>query len=191
MIFGETFGFDAPELCEYYQIEVFSTSCVFTVSNSSRFLKQYLGEKRWMEYYRKTLSPVTHTFTSLDEVDDIRWRKHFEKLLDLAQDLLNQLRNKELFLFNAHAWFDFDQLMSYFQVEEAFECYQPDDQPEMAPGKDFIIGSDGQPITIDDLYRAAELDICTVEELCSIRAKYGSLENFLTIDALTERKGKQ
>ena len=34
VIYGECFGYDAPELCEYYQIEVSSTQCVFTVSEA-------------------------------------------------------------------------------------------------------------------------------------------------------------
>lgn len=189
IIYGETFGFDAPECCEYFQLEASPAGCVFTISDSSRFLKRYLGEEKWMQFYQKTLPPVTHTFNTLDEVPYTRWRNNFQKLLDSAKDLLNQIRDRKVFLFNAHAWFDFDQLMESFNVTDAFECYLPEDSPVMSAGIDHIIGSDGKPITIDDLYRAAELDISTVEDLCSIRTQYGSLENFINIDALSEQKG--
>lgn len=92
--------------------------------------------------------------------------------------------------FNARAWIDIDDLMHAYHVEEAFECYQPDDLPyEIIPKKEQITGSDGKPVTVDDLYRAAELEISTVEELCAIRTRYGSLDQFLKIDALTEQKG--
>ena len=77
-----------------------------------------------------------------------------------------------------------------YHVEEAVECYQPDDLPyEIIPKKEQIIGPDGKPVTVDDLYRAAELEISTVEDLCAIRTRYGSLEQFLKIDTLTEQKG--
>ncbi len=189
VIYGETFGFDSPECCEYFQLEASSAGCVFTISNSSRFLKRYLGEEKWLRLYRKTLSPVTHTFNTLEEVPYTRWRNNFQRLLDSARDLLNQIQERKVFLFNAHAFLDFDQLMDIFDVKDAFECYQPEDSPWMIPGKDHISGPDGNPITVEDLYRAAELDITTIEDLCSIRTRYGSLENFINIDALTEQKG--
>ena len=60
---------------------------------------------------------------------------------------------------------------------------------EIIPQREQITGLDGKPVTVDDLYRAAELEISTVEELCAIRNRYGSLEQFLKIDTLTEQKG--
>ncbi len=189
LLYGETFNYDSPELCEYLQLEASSTGCVFTVSNSSHFLNRYLGEERWRQFYQKKLSPVTHTFRSLEEVMNSEWKKRFQILLDSALDLLQQLREKKLFIYNIRAWFDFDLLMKTFHAEEAFECYWPEDCPEMAPGKDYIIGSDGNPVTVDDLFRAAELGITSIDELCDVRTRYGSLENFIKVDALTAQKG--
>lgn len=190
LIYGETFGFGMPELCEYFQIQISSTECLFTVSNSSRFLNQYLGKECWMNLYLKTLPPIIATFTSLEEVTCIRWHEQFQKLMRSARNLLNQIRERKLFLFNAHATLDIDELMHIFHADTAFECYQPDDLPYCIPGKDQIIGPDGKPITVDDLYRAAELDIFTIEDLCAIRTRYGTLDGFVTIDALNERKGQ-
>ena len=59
-----------------------------------------------------------------------------------------------------------------------------DEEISMDPNKMYIIGSDGKPITISDLYRAAELGIDTLEELCEIRTRYGSLEKFLCLTIL-------
>lgn len=191
VVYGEGFGFDAPELSEYFQLEVSSDGCLFTVSNTSRFLERYLGPKKWMELYGTLPSLVIRSFKTLDEVPSQRWHVQFQKLLQSACDLLDQLRARKLFLFNARAWIDIDELMHAFHVEEAFECYQPDDLSyEIIPKKNQIIGPDGNPITVDDLYRAAELEISTLEDLCTIRTCYGSLEQFLQIDALTEQKGK-
>ena len=82
--------------------------------------------------------------------------------------------------------------MHAYHVEKAFECYQPDDLPyDIIPKKDHIKGPDGNPISIDDLYRAAELEITSLEELCAIHTRYGSLEQFLQIKAFTEQKGKK
>lgn len=192
VIYGEMFGADAPELCEYYQIVLFATECVFTVSDNSRFMERYLGNSEWMRLYGSPLSPVKHTFSKPEDIPNQRWLSHFLSLIKGAKELLVQIQNHQLFLFNARAWIEIDDLMHIYKVEDAFDCVQPDDLPyEIIPQKDFIMGSDGKPITIDDLYRAAELDIHSVEELCAVRERYGSLEGFLTIEMLTEQKGKK
>lgn len=192
VIYGEGFGFDAPEFSEYYQVEVSDDRCLFTISNSSRFLERYLGTEKWTKLYGTVPAPVFESFTAMDEISDPRWRKHFQSLLESAQKLLDQIRERKLFLCNARAWIEIDDLMHEFHVEEAFECYSPDDEPyEILPGKDQIIGPDGAPVTVDDLYRAAELEIFSLEELCAIRTRYGSLDNFLHIDMLTEQKGNE
>lgn len=190
VVYGEAFGFDAPELSEYFQLEASSDGCRFTVSNTSRFLEKYLGQEKWKSLYGTPLSPVIQSFESLKDITIKRWHDQFQKLLCFACDLLDQLQTRRLFLFNARAWIDIDHLMHAYHVEEAFECYQPDDLPyEIVPKKEQITGPDGKKVTIDDLYRAAELEISTIEDLCAIRTRYGSLEQFLKIDALTEQKG--
>lgn len=190
VVYGEAFGFDAPELSEYFQLEASSDGCMFTVSNTSRFLERYLGPEKWKELYGALSSPVIQSFEALDDITNQRWRSQFQKLLHSAEDFLDQIRSRRLFLFNARAWLDIDGLMHAYHVEEAFECYQPDDLPyEIVPKKEQIIGPDGHPVTVDDLYRAAELGINTLEDLCTIRTRYGSLEQFINIDALTEQKG--
>ena len=191
VVYGEVFGFDAPELSEYFQLQASADGCLFTVSNTSRFLERYLGEKDWKELYGISPSQIIRRFTTLDEVTNQRWREQFQALLQSACDLLDQLRAHKLFIFNARAWLDVDEIMHIYHVEELFECYQPDDSPyEIVPKKNQIIGTDGKPVTIDDLYQAAEMDITTLEELCTIRNCYGSLEQFLQINPLTEQKGK-
>ena len=187
VIYGESFATDYPELCEYFQIEVSSSGCVFTVSNTSRFLKRYLGEDKWVKLYGPVLPPVNQGFRSLNEISDPRWQTHFQKLLDSAWDLLMQIQQREVFLFNARAWFDVDDLIREFHLEQEFDCIPSDGY--LLPQKEEIMGSDGNPVTIDDLYRAAELDIYSLDELCAIRSRCGSLEQFLKIDLLNERKG--
>lgn len=190
VIYGEGFNFDAPELSEYFQLEASSGGCLFTVSNTSRFLERYLGPEAWMKLYGTLPVPIIRSFTTLEEIPKQRWRAQFLALLKGACDLLNQLRDRRLFIFNARAWIDIDQLMHAYHVEDAFECYQPDDMPyEIVPKRDEITGPDGKPVTLDDLYRAAEIGISTLEDLCSIRTRHGSLEQFLQIDMLSEQKG--
>ena len=187
VIYGESFATDFPELCEYFQIEASSSGCIFTVSNTSRFLKRYLGEDKWVKLYGPVLPPVSQGFRSLNEISDPRWQTHFQKLLDSAWDLLMQIQQREVFLFNARAWFDVDDLIREFHLEQEFGCIPSDGY--LLPQKEEIMGPDGNPVTIDDLYRAAELDIFSLDELCAIRSRCGSLEQFLKIDLLNERKG--
>ena len=191
VVYGEGFGFDFPELSEYFQLEASSDGCLFTVSNTSRFLERYLGPDEWMKLYGTISSPVIQSFKALDDVSNQRWHDQLQKLLYSADDFLDQLRARKLFIFNARAWIDIDDLMHAYHVEKAFECYQPNDLPyDIVPKKDQITGPDGNPISVDDLYRASELGITSLEDLCAIRTRYGSLDQFLQIDALTEQKGK-
>ena len=185
VIYGECFGYDAPELCEYYQIEVSSAQCVFTVSDTSRFMRKYLGEAEWLRLYGNPISPPSFRFTSLSEITETRWKKQFVDLLESAQELLTDLQQKKLFLFNAHGWLGIDDLMHLFKVEDDFDCFQDDEYGlDAIPRRDQIDGPDGKPITVDDLWLAAELDITSVPDLCATRARYGSLEQFLQLDAL-------
>lgn len=185
VIYGESFGYDAPELCEYYQIEISSKHCIFTVSDTSRFMGKYLGEAEWLRLYGFPLSPPFSRFTSLSEITETRWQKQFADLLESARELLIDLQQKKLFLFNAHAWLRIDDLMHLFKVEDDFDCVQDDEYGlDAIPRKEQIVGPDGRPITVDDLWLAAELDITSVADLCDIRTRYGSLEQFLQLDTL-------
>ena len=185
VIYGESFGYDAPELCEYYQIEVSSAQCVFTVSDTSRFMRKYLGEAEWLRLYGNPISPPSFRFTSLSEITETRWKKQFVDLLESAQELLTDLQQKKLFLFNAHGWLGIDDLMHLFKVEDDFDCFQDDEYGlDAIPRRDQIDGPDGKPITVDDLWLAAQLDITSVADLCATRARYGSLEQFLQLDTL-------
>lgn len=189
VIYGETFGADAPELSEYFQVEVSNTSYIFSVSYTSIFLEKYLGQERFLKLYGNKSSSIINSFTSLDEVTNPRWRMYFQQLLKSAKELLRKLQARELFLFNARAFMEIEELLQTFHVEDAFERSQQDVFPyEMITPKKPIIGSDGKEITINDLYRAAELDIFSIEELSSIRKKYGSLENFLQLNTLIDQE---
>lgn len=70
IIYGESFRFDKPELCEYLQIEISNEKTVFSVSNSSRFLEQYLGRDSWYFFYGSSPSNAFQRFENLDEVTD-------------------------------------------------------------------------------------------------------------------------
>ena len=185
-LYGESFNYNSPELCEYYQLEISSDGFVFTVSNASRFMYRYLGKKRWRSLYNDVLPPIQQKITSLEDVYNSKWYPHFQSLLDSAKDLLLQMQQRDIFLFNARELLDIGDLMRFFHVEDAFECIDTYDPPfDIIPQKDQIMGTDGNPITVDDFYRAAELGIFTLEDLCDIRSRYGSLENILHITLLS------
>lgn len=184
-IYGEVFDSEYPELHEYFQIEVSSSKCKFTRSNGSRFLAKYLDHDEWIKMYSMPVPHETNSYSSLAEIQNQEWRDQFQTLLAHAQELLDQIRERKLFLVNAHAFYEIDDIIDIFNVAEEFDCYSTEDSPFNIPHKESFIGPDGKPITIDDLYRAAELDIFSIEDLCAIRSRYGSLEGFLHIDILS------
>ena len=173
---------DRPELQEYFQIELTSTRCLLTMSNGSRFLAKYLGDADWIRMYGVPVPPVTNSFESLEKVSNNEWLAQFQSLLEQARELLSHIRDRKIFLVNAYGLYnDVDDIMLKYNVSKDFDCYGTEESP-VIPHKDFIIGSDGKPITVDDLYRAAELDIKSIEELCDIRSRYGSLDGFLNLN---------
>lgn len=184
-IYGELFGFKHPELHEYFQIEVSSSKCKFTRSTESIFLAKYLDHNEWIKMYGMPVPNETNSYKSLAEIQNQEWHNQFQILLDHAQELLEQIRERKLFLVNAHAFYDIDDIIDIFNVTEEFDYYSSDDSRICIPHKDSFIGPDGKSITINDLYRAAELDIFSIEDLCDIRSRYGSLEGFLHIDILS------
>lgn len=185
-IYGEMFGSEHPELHEYFQIEISSSKCKFTRSAGSRFLAKYLDHSEWIKMYCMPVPSETNSYISLAEIQNQEWRDQFQILLNHAQELLDQIRERNLFLVNAHAFYDINDIIEIFNVTEEFDCYSTEDSPISIPHKESFIGPDGKSITIDDLYRAAELDIFSIEDLCTIRSRYGSLEGFLHIEILSQ-----
>ncbi|MBR1423466.1 MAG: hypothetical protein IJ571_08520 [Ruminococcus sp.] len=185
-IYGEIFGYEHPELHEYFQIEISSSKCKFTKSNGSRFLAKYLKHSEWKKMYGMPVPTETNSYSSLAEIQNKEWRNQFLTLLAHAQELLDQIKERKVFLVNARAFCDIDIIIDIFNVAKEFDCYSTKDSPFNIPHKESFIGPDGKPITIDDLYRAAELDIFSIEDLCAIRSRYGSLERFLHIDILSQ-----
>lgn len=185
-IYGEIFNSEHPELHEYFQVEISSSRCKFTRSNGSRFLAKYLDHSKWTKIYGMPVSIETNSYSSLEEIQNHEWLDQFQTLLAHAQELLDQIKERKLFLVNSRAFYDIDDLLETFNVTKEFDCYSTEDSPISIPHKESFIGPDGKPITIDDLYRAAELDIFSIEDLCAIRSRYGSLEGFLHIDILSQ-----
>lgn len=195
IVYGESFNYDSPELCEYYQVELSSDTSVFSMSHDSRFLERYLGKDTWKKMYGTTLLPVNESFRQIEEIRNKKMLNQFQYLLGKASIFLDELRQRKLFMSNARAWMDVTDIMHMYKVEEKFGCEKPyyynGLTVELFPKKQYFIGADGKRITIGDLYRAAELDIETVDELCDIRTKYGSLEGFLQIDMLNQAEGSK
>jgi len=118
VVYGEHFGYDAPELSEYYQITVSSTDFRLSISNNSLFMRRYLGEEEWMKQYGYVLPPVNRTFTSIEDVPDKRWRRQFNELMASASEMLKQLQQRELFLNYVHDW-GIEDYIHIYHVEDA------------------------------------------------------------------------
>lgn len=200
VVYGETFNYENPEYSEYYQIEIRPNQKIFAVSNQSIFMQRYLKKEKYEKLYGKIESVKRTIYHSDEEVLSDRANcikedglqplpraseeqrlAHFQKLEAAVEDIRIKLANRELFVFNAREFIGIEELVKLFNVKEELDCRWDEKFPEheFVPHKDSFIAPDGVETTWKDLYRALELGMGSVSDICNVRAKYGSIEGIL------------
>ena len=198
--YGEAFNFDHPEYSEYYQMECNSEKTVCSVSTCSLFMERYLGAENYEKLYGPLRSEKFSRWGSIEEAvscknnsvsgdglsffpgekTDVR-TKYYHKLEEAFDEIVTKLANRELFIFNAWEFLGIDELIKWFNVKEELDCYPDDEHPqfEFVPHKESFIAPDGIETSWRDLYRALELGMDSVSDICNVRAIYGSIEGIL------------
>lgn len=111
-------------------------------------------------------------------------RNAFKRLIPDVDDLLQKIKDEKEFIQNLDYIFDPPiDVLRYYELEEDFECKYDEEYGEICDCLDFKTYSlpDGTEIviTLDDIYKAFKLGFPGIEDICRIKAQYGSVESVL------------
>ena len=198
--YGEAFNYDHPEYSEYYQMELNSEKMICSVSTCSLFMERYLGADQYKKLYGPCRSEKFIHWTSIEEAASCEnssvtgeglvyfpgettavRKNYFRKLEKAFDEVLTKLAARDLFVINAREVFNIDDLIKWFEVQKELDCRWDEEFPEyeFVPHKDSFTAPDGIETTWQDLYRALELGMKSISDICNVRAKYGSIEGIL------------
>ncbi len=198
--YGEAYNYDHPEYSEYYQMELNSEKVICSVSRYSLFMERYLGAEKYEKLYGPCRSEKFSRWESIEEAascennsvsgdgldffpgenTDVR-TKYYHKLEEAFDEIVTKLANRELFIFDAWEFLDIDDLIKWFDVKEEFDCRWDEEYPqyEFVPHKESFIAPDGIETSWKERYRALELGMHSITDICNVRAGYGSIEGIL------------
>lgn len=191
-LYEERFNYEHPELGEYYLIESCNGKLRFSVSHKSMFMEKYM-ECSSSTPFGKNKGKVIERYTSQAELEETidkepeQDRKnllyerlqYFKEMLNDIEIFLNVIQQRKLFTRSSEMLCDDDIVMIY-EAEKEFDCIINDETGASYPQKRSYITTDGITVTIDDLYRAYELQIDgDFETICRIKAEMGSLDSLI------------
>lgn len=197
-VFTEQFYYGIPELSEYYFLCSKAGQYQLLVYNQSAFMSWYLPEKNYKKYYGKKKPIPVQSYSSIEDLEKIMEntekesmeyylckirKKKFMQLKTEVDDLKEQLRNREVFINNLQAIYDIPgEVLRYYNIEKDFEC-KYDEYSDIIDWKDenaYSLSNGVQVlITFGDICRAFELGFSNIDEICRVKAKYGSIDAVL------------
>lgn len=195
-IFTEQFNYTIPELNEYYVLSLYSGHYKLYIYDCSAFMAWYLSEKMFKTYYDTEIPEPKETYDSLETLENLigksknnsdtyvhyRMRRNaFRRLMPDVDILYQKIKNREVFIQNLNCIYENPaDVLRYYGLELDFECKYDDENGEICEcldSKNYIL-PDGTDIsiTLDDIYKAFEFGFSDIQEICRIKAKYGSIE---------------
>lgn len=194
--FTEQFNYTIPELNEYYVLSRSSGFYQLYIYDRSAFMAWYLSGKMYKAYYGTEIPVPKETYTSLEELENLidkseknsdsrihyRMRRYaFKQLIPNVDELYQKIKSREEFIQNREYIYDNPaDVLRYYKIESDFECKYDNEYGEICGCLDSKTYSlfDGTEVTItlDDIYKAFEFGFPDIQEICRIKAKYGSIE---------------
>lgn len=199
-VFSEEFSYSLPELEEYYMLCLSDGEYRLDVYGKSAFMYMYLSESAYNEFYGMQRPEVKVSFNSCEQIKEklsgtaghsekaMRYRiymKAFNNLKLKVDDLYRKLMNKDVFIQNADYIFDKPvEYLEYYHLQKDFQCkYDPENDEIIADcldSKEYKMLDDRTiEITLQDVKRAFELGFDNIDQICRIKAEYGSIEAVL------------
>lgn len=192
-LFAETFNYDCPEYSEYYQMEKVSEKYCMTVTHESTFMRRHLGDYYSKYYSRPHNIDEVAKYTSTEEIQNSNssayWKKerikHFQKMQDAMGKLISDLKSKTVLVNDPYSCVDdlYYDLAEIYKIQDLFSWKQSEADWHMAPVENSCIAttSDGSEvsITIDEMKRAFELGISSVDDIYLVKTLYGDLDGIL------------
>ena len=203
-VFSETFNFIIPEKNEYFFVEYFEHKFHFYITNRSQFM-HYQSKDHFNKYIKKYDPLIQHEFNSIEEIKsyfienpssdvssyfDKKMISTFEELYNETKNLLIQIKLNKIYIRNPEIYDgpnSFYDMCKYFALDNNFEFAVQEglDYPEpiYKNNKNCIeVDNLNSKITItkDDIYNAFIYGLNTVEDICSIKSKSGTIQNWIS-----------
>ena len=198
-IFYEEFNYSMPERNEYYLMEYVDGHFELSIAYKSMFMQEYLSEEEYAIHYNTTERIPRLTYTSIEEIDEkfqdskstfypslANARKRtFTRLQKVVSDKLQEIKDRKIFIQNFnYIWDNPAEVLQYYKIEDAFECKYDDEYGEIYSTKESAFFSDETDspieITFKDVQTGFELGLASIQEICRIKRKYGTIESILS-----------
>ncbi len=196
-IFTEEFNYSIPEMNEYYLLMLTKGKYQLKVFDRSAFMHFYLSEEGFSRFYGANDLIAKETYNSIDQLDALveksdkrseeivkyRMRKRaFIRLQPYVDELYTALKEGKEFINNLEYIYDNPaDTLRYYEIEDDFKCIYDEEYGEICDSlkeKNYS-RPDGREVTItlDDIYTAFKYGFPSIEEICRIKAVYGSIES--------------
>lgn len=198
-VFTEEFNYSIPEMNEYYVLTFTNGHYQLQVFERSAFMHFYLSEEMFNKYYGKDDLESKEVYDSIESLEELigkedkysdesiryKMRKRaFIKLKPNVDALFEDLKSNNEFIQNLdYIFVNPADTLRYYQIEKDFECAYDEEYGEICDSlkeKTYIL-PDGVEITVtlEDIFSAFKLGFPSIEEICRIKAKYGSINAVL------------
>lgn len=197
-VFTEMFNYSIPELNEYFVLTLSNKKYQLHVYEKSAFMQYYLLNDYKKTYGLDVIYPK-ETYDSLEQINQLinnadtqsedvvklkMRRNAFNSLKSQVDELYVKLKEEKEFIQNLDYIYDNPlETLRYYQIEDDFECKYDEVYGEISGSLDEKIynSSDGSEIviTLNDVYKAFKYGFPNIEEICRIKATYGSIDSVL------------
>ena len=190
-IFSEEFNSFVPEINEYYVLIRTKGEYYFKVFDRSAFMHFYLSPDELKKYYgNDELEPKeTYTLKQLSEKENDSGNKgrykmlkrEFNRLQDRVDELYAKLKEGKEFILNPDAIGDDPvELLRHYNIENDFEVVDNSneecDKYNLLQEKTYTLTNGVEvTITLEDVRSAFKYGYPSIEEICRIKATYGSV----------------
>lgn len=202
-IFLEAFNFIIPERNEYFFVDYFEHGFHFYISKRSQFM-YYQSENTFNKYIRKYNPLIEHEFNSIEEIKsyykenpssaitsyfDDKVISTFENLYHEVSDLLLKIKQNTIFIRNPNIYEGpnlYYDMCCFFKIENKFEFiakensdYHESIYQNNKNCMEIIFSNSIIKIDLKDIYYAFIYGLNTIEDICSIKSKYQTFENWI------------
>lgn len=193
-IFTEEFNYSIPEMNEYYVLIRTNGKYRLEVFDRSAFMHFYLFPEDFKKYYGDDELVPKEEYQSIEQIDELiakenssgdmaryRMRKRaFSRLQPKVDELYEALKEDKVFIQNLDFIYDNPaETLSYYRIEKDFECVYDEEYGEIYDSlkeKLYTLPNGVEvTVTLDDIYSAFKYGYPNIEEICRIKAIYGSV----------------
>lgn len=195
-VYAETYNYTIPELAEYYLFEYQDGIPLLSVYRSSEFMRRYLSSDEYASTYGSNANTLLAQYNSIDELKTCKEpgtseyllkcrSRYFKKLQDQADALVEDIKENKRFIRHLdYIYDDRDRVCQFFEVEKEFQCTLDAEYGDMmsagVDASNFHFEDCGTVhITLKDLYTAFELGFTSINEICRVKKKLGSIDKIL------------